>query len=294
MRSLHSGCKNGVRKAYISLKLHFKNCLGSSFTIYFHHKSKLEILRPQSFIARCTLGIQQSFEGSTGKLEEALTLYNQMRYKEILASVEAHEALVSGLARLGQIEIACKIFTALKGMCGMYTKMMYGTLIIGLSKAGHIVEARKFWNEATERGLILTKTVFTALIEGLVKIGDHMEAYILYMEYKNSGRTPDVAVLDLLIAPLALNGEVDEAYQLLQELTTVACVRIPNLFNFVIKGFANERRLAEAVKVFEEMPVISWRRLASVETLPKLWRANRADEANELWMEMRVQGIQPL
>ncbi|KAI5058346.1 hypothetical protein GOP47_0026516 [Adiantum capillus-veneris] len=134
-----------------------------------------------------------------GKLEEALTLYNQMRYKEILASVEAHEALVSGLARLGQIEIAC------------------------LSKAGHSVEARKFWNEATERGLLLTKTVFTALIEGLVKIGDHMEAYILYMDYKNSGRTPDAAVLDLLIAPLALNGEVDEAYQLLQELTTVAC-----------------------------------------------------------------------
>eukprot|EP00250_Pteridium_aquilinum_P000492 c10536_g2_i1 orf=176-364(+) len=51
-----------------------------------------------------------------GKLEEALNLFTEMQSREILASVEVHEELVRGFARLGQIETACKIFVAMKGL----------------------------------------------------------------------------------------------------------------------------------------------------------------------------------
>ncbi|KAJ9551642.1 hypothetical protein OSB04_015687 [Centaurea solstitialis] len=208
-----------------------------------------------------------------GLVKKALNLVVIMREKGCLPNVQTYAALISGLFRTKQAEVAM----------GFYHKMLrdglipntangckpdewtYAELISGFCEAGDLDGASILFHGMLEERLIPNKVHYTTLIDGpetetynaiiscLSKMNRLLEAQKLFEKMVEKEVSPNVITYTTLVDGLCRNGSVRLAFEIFHEMEKKNCM--PNLLTYssLVYGLCLEGLADEAEILLDEM-----------------------------------------
>jgi pentatricopeptide repeat protein len=172
-----------------------------------------------------------------GRLEEALGLFNEMKFLAIRLDRVSYNTLLSIYAKLGRFEEALNVCKEMES-CGIKKDAVtYNALLGGYGKQGKYDDVRKKFEEMKAENVSPNLLTYSTLIDVFSKGGLYKEAMEVFGEFKHAGLKADVVLYSALIDALCKNGLVESAVSLLDEMTKEG-IR-PNVvtYNSIIDAF---------------------------------------------------------
>ncbi|ESQ51727.1 hypothetical protein EUTSA_v10016252mg [Eutrema salsugineum] len=184
-----------------------------------------------------------------GRFDEALSLFDEMRYLGIALDRVSYNTLVSIYTKVGRSEEALDVFREMASVGIKKDVVTYNALLGGYGKQGKYVEVKNVFAEMKKEHVLPNLLTYSTLIDVYSKGGLYKEAMEIFREFKSVGLRADVVLYSALIDALCKNGLVGSAVSLIDEMTKEG-IR-PNVvtYNSIIDAFgrsATMESLAES------------------------------------------------
>ncbi|GAV71532.1 PPR domain-containing protein/PPR_1 domain-containing protein/PPR_2 domain-containing protein, partial [Cephalotus follicularis] len=260
-----------------------------------------------------------------GLVEEALWVYRKIGG---LPQMQACNALLNGLVKLGRFDSMWKIYWEMLSRGMVPNVVTYGVLVDNWCRQGHFSKARELVNEMVERGIEPTVVIYTTLInclcseskmieaeemfrsmrksgvipnlytyncliEGHCKMGDVKRVLDLYQRMLGEGLLPNVVTFGILIDALRRVGELRAARNVFVYMAKFGVVPNIIVYNCLIDGHCKAGNLSEAMDLHLEMKRFEiFPDVFTYSILIKgLCGVGKVEEANDLLLKMRKEGV---
>jgi pentatricopeptide repeat protein len=226
---------------------------------------------------------------ASADLPQKATIYlRRMQESGLVSDCIQYCAVISSFVRLGQLEMAVKLFDEMVGFSLEPDVIVYGVLINAYADIGNVEEALHYVNKMKGRGLAMNGVICNTLIKLYTKVGclrDAEEAYYMLQRLDVSG--PDIyssnCMIDLytersMVKPaeeifdkLKRNGNAnefsyammlcmykkigsfEEAFEIAKQMRELGLLTDLLSYNHVLGLYASDGRFKEAVTIFKEM-----------------------------------------
>ncbi|OAY40706.1 putative pentatricopeptide repeat-containing protein At5g06400, mitochondrial [Manihot esculenta] len=185
----------------------------------------------------------------SGRLEEALSLLDEVGAEQTSLDQYTYGTLVHGLLRKGRQEEALAKVDSMKQTGIQPTVHVYTSLIVHFFKEKQMEKAMEYFKKMQEDGCKPTIVTYSALIRGYMNMGRDVDAWNVFNHMKLEGPAPDFKTYSMFIDCLCRAGKSEEALQLISQMVDDRIV--PSTINFrtVIFGLNREGKhdLAQTV-----------------------------------------------
>ncbi|KAK9117916.1 hypothetical protein Scep_016009 [Stephania cephalantha] len=232
-----------------------------------------------------------------GKLDEALSLRDEMLCMNLIPNVATNNALINGFCKKGMVKEARQLFDFIIEQGLSPNVISYNTLIDAYNKGGKMEEALKL------HGLMmLDKNVcpdnvstYNCLISGLCAEGNKKRVSEILDQMAEKGVRADDVTYNILISALCRKGESKKAMKLLDEMIDVGLKPRHLTYNILIDAFCGEGKLDAAFNMKMRMEKAGRRaNIVTYNVLIKgLCKKGKLEEANGLLNEMLEKGLIP-
>ncbi|XAR64807.1 hypothetical protein NMG60_11008651 [Bertholletia excelsa] len=184
-----------------------------------------------------------------GRLEEALTLIDEVGPEQHTLTQYTYGSLVHALLRRGKLEEALAKVESMKQLGIRPTVHIYTSLMAHFFKENQTRSALEVLEKMKGEGCEPTIVTYMALIRGYINSEKLDDAMKVFHHIKLNGPSPDFRIYSMLITCLCRVGKSEEALQLISEMLDHGIV--PSAINFrtVFYGLNREgkRNLADTV-----------------------------------------------
>ncbi|KAK9115540.1 hypothetical protein Sjap_014487 [Stephania japonica] len=265
-----------------------------------------------------------------GKLDVALSLFDEMIQKGYKGTVLLYNNLIHELCGLDRLEEAYELqremrqagheptqFTnnsifgclckredlsgavvLLKEMhaCGHEPWIKHSSMLVKqLCIHGKVLEACKFLTDMIRVGFLPDIIAYSAAIDGLFKNGEVDGAVELFLDILRRGYRPDIVAYNIIIRGLCKVGKVLEAQNLVNEMPEKGLLPSVVTYNLMIDAFCKTNEIDQAFCYFKRM--FDEARDPTVITyttlIDGLCSVGRPEDAVRLWDEMEDKGLIP-
>ncbi|KAL8147495.1 putative pentatricopeptide repeat-containing protein At5g06400, mitochondrial [Apium graveolens] len=174
-----------------------------------------------------------------GRLEEALTIVEEVGREHQALYQYTYGSLVHGLLRKGRLEDALSKIESMKKIGILPTVHVYTSLIVHFFREEQTEKALQMVRKMKDEGCEPTVVTYSALIRGYMTVGKVVEAWSVFLQMKLKGPQPDFHTYSMFITCLCKVGKSEEALQLLSEM--VAGGIFPSTVNFRTVNFGLNR-----------------------------------------------------
>ncbi|KAK1397306.1 putative pentatricopeptide repeat-containing protein, mitochondrial [Heracleum sosnowskyi] len=174
-----------------------------------------------------------------GRLEEALTILDEVGREHQTLYQYTYGSLVHGLLRKGRLEDALSKIESMKQIGIHPTVHVYTSLIVYFFREEQIEKALEMVQKMKDEGCEPTVVTYSALIRGYMTAGKVVEAWSVFRRMKLKGPPPDFHTYSMFITCLCKVGKSEEALQLISEM--VASGIFPSTVNFRTVSFGLNR-----------------------------------------------------
>ncbi|KAJ1400139.1 Tetratricopeptide-like helical domain superfamily [Sesbania bispinosa] len=265
-----------------------------------------------------------------GKLDLALSLFNEMQRFVGKPNVLMYNNLINGLCNSDRLEESYELLREMKESgtkpthftynsiygclckrkdvlgaidmlkemraCGHEPWIKHSTLLVkGLCDHGRAVEACNFLDNMVQQGFLPDLVSYSAAIGGLIKIQEVDQALKLFRDLCSRGYCPDVVAFNVLIRGLCKANRFAEAENMLEEIVARGLSPSVVTYNLLIDSLYKNGSIDKAMALFSRMS--EEEREPNVITyttlVDGLCRAERPDDALLVWNEMENKGCPP-
>ncbi|KAK4371745.1 hypothetical protein RND71_007129 [Anisodus tanguticus] len=181
-------------------------------------RSCTESLQKLGFSTPLTYSLYVRSLCRAGRLEEALTLVNEVDDEQHVLNQYVYGSLVHGLLQKGQLEEALARIESMKQVGIHPTVHVYTSLIGFFFKVKEITKALEIFEEMKDSGCQPTIVTYSALIRGYMNVGKVSDAWNVFHQMKKNGPYPDFKAYSMFMACLCRIGNSEEALQLISEM----------------------------------------------------------------------------
>ncbi|KAI4348855.1 hypothetical protein L6164_009525 [Bauhinia variegata] len=174
-----------------------------------------------------------------GKVEEALTLVNEVGAEKSTLHQLTCGSLVHGLLRKGRLEEALAKVDSMKQAGITLSIHVYTSLIVHFFKEKQMGKAIETFKEMQRSGYEPTIVTYSALIRGYMNMGRVTDAWNIFYSLKIKGPFPDFKTYSMFLTSLCRVGRSEEALQLTSEMLESGIV--PSTVNFRTVFYALNR-----------------------------------------------------
>ncbi|XP_057965803.1 pentatricopeptide repeat-containing protein At2g15980 [Malania oleifera] len=189
-----------------------------------------------------------------GAIEKVEEVWAEMAKLNCAPNAYSYSILMATYCEEGEMGEAERLWEEMQIKGIKHDVVAYNTMIGGFCKTGEIGRAEEFFREMTLSGIEGTCVTFENLINGYCKIKDVDSAMLLYRDMQRKGFKAEALTVDAVIGGLCDKRRVSEALEFSR-----GAMGNPDYFpsqksyEFLMKGFCEEGKMGEALKVQEEM-----------------------------------------
>ncbi|GJN22917.1 hypothetical protein PR202_gb10526 [Eleusine coracana subsp. coracana] len=195
---------------------------------------------------------------AAGRIRDALDLLREMLSRGAGADSLVYNNLIAGYIDLGDWDKAFDLFNELSEWCLVYDGAVHATFMEGYWKQGKDKEAMDNYRSLLDRGFKMTPATCNVLLETLFKHGKHKEADDLWETMIDNHSPPTfIGINDesysVMVNQCFKEGQFQEAIEVFHHKPRKNVQMDVGCFNNIIGKLCENRMLAEAEKLFEEM-----------------------------------------
>ncbi|RZC50743.1 hypothetical protein C5167_019170 [Papaver somniferum] len=222
------------------------------------------------------------------RIEEAITLLDEMQSEGCFPNEVTYNALINGLCKKGDIARASKLVenmflkgcipnevtynTLIHGLClkGKLEKAVwlldrmvadkcvpnhvtYGTIVNGLVEQGKVADAVLLLDSIEDRGHRPNEYIYSSVASGLFKEGNSEGAVRLWQKMIEKGFQPNTVLYSVLIDGLCRQGKPDEAENILPEMANHGCIANAFTYSSLMRGFFEAGNCGKALQIWKQM-----------------------------------------
>lgn len=318
-----------VDKAYGMLRA----MMGSDSNSHNTDIDKLITFKGSAFVSTASFNVVISGLIQKGKLDTAVSLFQDMGQVNCRPTIELYNNLIEGLCNSNRLDEAKELLKEMEGSSGLAPSpfthnCIFGCLcrredIIGamemvkemrvyghepwikhssdlvkrLCSKGRVTEACSFLAGMVEEGFIPDIVAYSAAMNGLIQVHKVDQAVELFRNLQAQGCRPDVVAYNILISGLCKVKRVSEAHNLFEEMLQDGLFPSIVTFNSMIDGWCRIGDVDRALLCLSKMPSEDPKGGPCVITyttlIDCLCSVRRPDEALTMWDEMRKSGCEP-
>lgn len=228
------------------------------------------------------------------KVDEAITLFQEMIHSECIPDKELLETYVGCLCKLSRLSDAKGCTDHLRKV-GFTIPLIYSLYIRALCRAGKLDEVLTLLEEVGAESSKLDSYIYGSLIHGLLQTGRTEEALAKMNLMKQVGINPTVHVYTSFIVYSFKEKQTRRALEILAKMLQEGCEPTIATYSAVVQGYMNMGKFGEAWKVFNYIkkngPSPDFKAYTMV--ISCLCKAGRSEEALQIISEMLNSGIAP-
>ncbi|PIA46486.1 hypothetical protein AQUCO_01500199v1 [Aquilegia coerulea] len=203
----------------------------------------------------CIFNILVKYHCKKGDMDSAFEVVEGMRKAEVsYPNLITYSTLMGGLCNTGKLKEAIDLFEEMISKDILPDTLTYNILINGFCRGGKVDRAKNILDFMRKNGCQPNIFNYTALMNGLSKDGRLEEVKEVFDEMRNSGLEADVVGYTTLISCLCRAGRVDDAVDLLKEMKLKECKADCGPYNVVFGGLCREGRFEVAMEMLERLP----------------------------------------
>ncbi|XP_021843337.2 putative pentatricopeptide repeat-containing protein At5g06400, mitochondrial [Spinacia oleracea] len=214
-----------------------KNCL--------EYLQKVGYTKPLSY----SLLIRALFK--RGKVEEALSLANEVKEERSILDRYIYGSLIHGLLQTGQLEQAVSKIESMKQSGVLPTVHVYTSLISHFCREKQMCKALDMFNTMWKDGCYPNVVTYTALLHGFITVQKFEDARKLFMRMRLKGPFPDFKAYSMMLTSFCETGRSEVGMQLLSEMLDDAIVPSTVNFRTVFFGLNREGKQQLAQRVMQ-------------------------------------------
>ncbi|CAN8293690.1 unnamed protein product [Cochlearia groenlandica] len=229
----------------------------------------------------------------TGRINEALSLFCDMRANGIRADLVAYSIVIHGLCRLGEFDMAVWLYNEMCSKRIVPNSRTHGAMLLGLCQKGMLLEARTVLNSLISNGCAIDIILYNIVIDGYAKFGCIDEALELFRLVIDSGLTPTLATFNSLIHGYCKNRNITEARKILDGIESYGLVPGVVSYTTLMNAYANCGNTNRIDELRREMKAkgISPTKVTYTVIIKGLCRGLKHDKCDQVIKDMDSQGI---
>lgn len=228
------------------------------------------------------------------KVDEAITLFQEMVHSEYIPDKELLETYLGCLCKVNKLSDAKGCIDYLQKV-GFTIPLIYSMLIRALCRAGKLDDALTLLGEIGAERSKLDSFIYGSLIHGLLQKGQTQEALAKMNSMKQVGLNPTVHVYTSFIVHSFKENQTKRALEILAKMVQEGCEPTIATYSAVIHGYMNMGNFGEAWKIFyyikKNGPCPDFKAYSMM--ISCLCKAGRSEEALQIITEMLNRGIAP-
>ncbi|XP_059668626.1 putative pentatricopeptide repeat-containing protein At5g06400, mitochondrial [Cornus florida] len=195
-----------------------------------------------------------------GRLEEALSLLDEVGPERSSVERYVSGSLVHGLLKKGRLEEALAKVESMKQVGISPTVHVYTSIIGHFLKEKQVSKALEIFEKMKGEGCKPTIVTYSVLICGYVILGKIVDAWNVFQHIKLKGPVPDFKTYSMFISCLSGVGKSEEALQLISEMLDSGIIPSSVNFQTVFYGLNREGKQDLAHTVLQKKWALASRR----------------------------------
>ncbi|XXG73188.1 hypothetical protein AAC387_Pa07g2148 [Persea americana] len=245
-----------------------------------------DIITYNTLISACSHG---------SDLEEAVTVYDDLKKNNCLPDLWTYNTMISVYGRCGMVQEAEQLFKDLGAKGFFPDAVTYNSMLYAFAREGDVEKVESFCEEMEGAGFKKDEIWYNTIIHMYGKQGRHDLAFQMYNDMKLAGRNPDTITYTVLIDSLGKAGQITKAANVMSEMVEAQVRPTLRTFSALICGYAKAGMRIEAEETFDCMrrSGIKPDHLAYSVMLDILLRFSETRKAMTLYREMICDGFKP-
>lgn len=187
-----------------------------------------------------------------GRLEEALTVLDEIGAEKSTLDKYICGSLVHGLLQRGRLEEALTKVESMKKLDIFPTIHVYTSLIIYFFKEKQIGKALEIFEKMRKEGCEPTIVTYCAMIRGYMNMGKVVDAWNIFYQLRLKGPFPDFRTYSMFITSLCRVDKSEEALHLINEMLENGIAPSSVNFRTVFYGLNREGKQTLARTVLQK------------------------------------------
>lgn len=192
----------------------------------------------------------------SGQSSQAMQLLDMMVRKHHLPNMVTYSTLISGLCNEGKLNEAVEILDRMRLQGKKPDAGLYGRIISGFCAASSYQEAANFIDEMVLGGISPNRVTWALhvrmhnmVVQGLCNNVDPTRAFQLYLSMRTRGISIEISTFECLVKYYSKRGDMHKAARILDEMTLDGCVPDEGIWNAVMCGFWDRKKVREATEL---------------------------------------------
>lgn len=215
-------------------------------------KGCIDYLRNIGFTTPLTYSLYIRALCRSGKLDDALTLLEEVGADRSKLDNYIYGSLIHGLLQSGRMEEALAKMNSMKQVGVNPTVHVYTSFIVHSFKEKLTRRALEILAKMLQEGCEPTIATYSALIHGYMNMGKFGEAWKVFHFIKKNGPSPDFKAYSMLISCLCKAGRSEEALQIISEMLNSGIAPSSVNFRTIFFGLNREGKKILARDVLEQ------------------------------------------
>lgn len=187
----------------------------------------------------------------TGKLDEGLSMINEMIEKGLSPSVVSFNTVLDAFYRERGFEGGERIWGMMDEYNVVRNTRSYNLKLQGLVDQGELKKAVALFGTLESKGLRPDLCTYNVLIKGCCDQGDVQEAKKYYIALLERGATPNSITFSAIVSRLCDNGDLDLAFELCKKMFKRQFVVDEARLQLVVDKLVEGSRIEEAEELVE-------------------------------------------
>ncbi|XP_066350139.1 LOW QUALITY PROTEIN: pentatricopeptide repeat-containing protein At2g06000-like [Miscanthus floridulus] len=189
-----------------------------------------------------------------GRMEDALSVYNDMLESGTRPNTVTYNVLINGYGKASDMESAVSMYRQLILRRCPPDVVTFSSLIDGYCRCGQLDDAMRIWKEMGQHHIQPNVYTFSIIIHSLCKQNRSAEALGFLRELNmRADIAPQTFIYNPVIDILCKGGKVDEANLIVTDMEEKGCHPDKYTYTILIIGHCMKGRIAEAITLFHKM-----------------------------------------
>jgi len=189
-----------------------------------------------------------------GRMEDALSVYNDMLESGTRPNTVTYNVLINGYGKALDMESAVRMYRQLILRRCPPDVVTFSSLIDGYCRCGQLDDAMRIWKEMGQHHIQPNVYTFSIIIHSLCKQNRSAEALGFLRELNmRADIAPQTFIYNPVIDILCKGGQVDEANLIVTDMEEKGCHPDKYTYTILIIGHCMKGRIPEAITLFHKM-----------------------------------------
>ncbi|KAL5214860.1 hypothetical protein ABZP36_004012 [Zizania latifolia] len=190
----------------------------------------------------------------SGKMEDAMAVYNDMVESGTAPNMVTYNVLINGYGKVGDMGSAVTVYQQMMLLHCPPDVVTFSSLIDGYCRCGQLDDALRIWIEMSRYHIQPNVYTFSIVLHSLCKQNRPEEAVGLLNELNmRSDIAPQAFIYNPVIDVLCKGGKVDEANLIRKGMEEKGCLPDKYTYTILIIGYCMKGKMSEAITVLHKM-----------------------------------------